>query len=164
MIRFYYFFFLSDPIVYCLQNDKLSCSTFQQLCYRTFFENKEANTYKLILYTSYVSSIAAKEEAKALAHDQSGGVHCTLDFSLPLSHHYTTRPFLAFKAFPSPFSLSVTGELGLVLSLLYQYCTLDEPVQEDESILKKQCSFFLKIHYNIQEINYKYSYFILFSP
>ena len=100
-----------------------------------------------LYYTSYVSSIAAKEEAKALAHDQSGGVHCTLDFSLPLSHHYTTRPFLAFKAFPSPFSLSVTGELGLVLSLLYYY-TLDESVQ-DESILKKQCSFFLKIHYNI---------------
>ena len=72
-----------------------------------------------LYYTSYVCSIAAKEEAKALAHDQSGGVHCTLDFSLPLSHHYTTRPFLAFKAFPSPFSLSVTGELGLVLSLLY---------------------------------------------
>ena len=69
-----------------------------------FFENKEANTYKLILYTSYVSSIAAKEEAKALAHDQSGGVHCTLDFSLPLSHHYTYYPaFSGLQGFPLAF-------------------------------------------------------------
>ena len=58
-----------------------------------------------LYYTSYVSSIAAKEEAKALAHDQSGGVHCTLDFSLPLSHHYSTYypAFSGLQGFPLAF-------------------------------------------------------------
>ena len=124
MIRFYYFFSYRTLLYYIVYKMTNHLARHSNSCAIALFLKIKKLIHTNLYYTSYVSSIAAKEEAKALAHDQSGGVHCTLDFSLPLSHHYTyyILPGLFWPSRLSP-RLSLSRSLGNQGLCFHSYTT-----------------------------------------